>query len=186
MKTIMTIAMALFVTVVAQAGSINWAITGAAPIKTAANANVGAGWTVYLVLTDSLADIDTAIKDGTFTSTTTGVLGSALTGTGSNVSTTQTATSASLTAYSSYNFTVLYFNTTDYVNTLGTTSSYRTTSTVNQLAYADDPQYQVTWSSAAPGIGGSWNAYTVIPEPTAMALLALGAAAVGLRRRFRT
>jgi len=32
---------------------------------------------------------------------------------------------------------------------------------------------------------GAWYNYTVIPEPTAMALLALGAAAVGLRRRFR-
>jgi len=32
---------------------------------------------------------------------------------------------------------------------------------------------------------GGWQAITIIPEPTAMALLALGAAAVGLRRRFR-
>ena len=48
--------------------------------------------------------------------------------------------------------------------------------------------FSITWANwGGSGVSGStmWQDIHGVPEPTAMALVALGAAAVGLRRRFR-
>ena len=182
MKKIITIVAALFIAAAAQAASIDWAITGAQAIKNPEGTAVGAGWTVYLVLTDSVADIEVAIANGTFAVGSDGVLGSATTtSAASNLgSTPVTITSGLLTDGTLYSFTSVYFDTATYVN--GTTTQYKfSTASGYTPAYTGDTPTQTTWSSAT--FGGTWE--DVTPEPTAMALLALGAAAVGLRRRFR-
>jgi len=60
--------------------------------------------------------------------------------------------------------------------------------TADKIGYTTSPDdgTAASWGNAAWGtaVGGS-GGWIPIPEPTAMALLALGAAAVGLRRRFR-
>jgi len=58
----------------------------------------------------------------------------------------------------------------------------------DKKGYATNPDLGMagTWTASIWAAGSGWEAIPgAIPEPTAMALLALGAAAVGLRRRFR-
>ena len=181
-----TIAAALTVAVAAQAASIDWAVNGANVIKNQAGNNIGAGAAVYLVLADSVSDIISAINAGSFSSSTTGVLGSSVTSAQSNVARV-TAESALLTRATSYTYTVLVFNEA-YTGTAGSIGNYLFFGTVSQLAYdplVGDPATSALFTTPLFQSGTGWQGYTVVPEPTAMALVALGVAAVGLRRRFR-
>ena len=180
---------ALFVTVAAQAASIDWAINGVNAVKNRAGVGVGSGWIVYLVNADYMEGIGTAITAGTFGSSTAGVLGSATTGAMSYLEETATATHSSLVAGTGYNYAVLVFNEV-YTGMENSTGFYHfsailpASGTVPAYQLGEDPATQVSFTS--PNMAANpWTAYTIIPEPTAMALLALGAAAVGLRRRFR-
>lgn len=186
MKKMMTLLAVALVAGLTQAASIDWAITGANPVKDTGGANLG-GVAVYLVLDGYQSSILTAIEAGTFSGSTAGVLGSAalLAAAPRNMAG-ATATSGLLASGTSYQYAVLVFNET-YTGAASSTGSYKfTTLSASTAAYTsgvDDPT-QVTFT-AVNFSGASWNGYTVVPEPTSMALLALGVAAVGLRRKFR-
>ena len=65
------------------------------------------------------------------------------------------------------------------------TISYRNQQTLNATGTLNFSTTWANWQGMGQIGTGSWQPVIPVPEPTAMALVALGAAAVGLRRRFR-
>ena len=173
-KRMISIAAALAVAVTAQAGSVDWEITYS--IQKKDGTLIGSGATVYLVLEDSCTSIRAAIHDGTFNINTTGVVGSTQTTANSDVMPAVPITHEAIVDNSTtQTFVTLIFNEGDYN---GVEGWFRFTcsaepDTVSLVSFVECP--------GSP----QWEHYVFVPEPTAMALVALGAAAVGLRRRFR-
>ena len=180
-KGIITIAAALVVAAAAQAGSIDWEIT--LPIENKDGAHIGPGATVYLVLYDYMFDtLDDAINNGTFNVNTIGVIGSATTTASSTVDPVTLAHPMILDDGTMHTLAVLIFHEGDY----GAAGWYTTTEYVyaDSLGYTPPGTPQRATFDTLFG-GPDWNSYGNVPEPTAMALVALGVAAAGLRRRFR-
>jgi hypothetical protein len=181
MKKMMVLAAALLVAAMSQAGSIDWSISGRGAIKGTDGKTSLSGATVYLVLVSDQAKItDALVNGGDFASLTLG--SGTLTETGA-LTPAVAAQSAKLTAGTAYDYAVLVFN--DYTKEAGKTGNYKFSTSLNDIANPDGDHTQFATFAAANFTGATWNAYTVVPEPTCMALLALGAVAFGLRRKIR-
>jgi len=180
---------AVIVAAVAQAASIDWGLTGSTGGSRLMGQNGSAlsGVTIYLVLTSDVETIEAKIEAGTFSLSTPGVLGSAVNASNTTVGN-ATATSGLLERGTAYEYTLLVFNET-YTGIENSTGYYKFSEpgvpAVQAYDSNEDDARKIVFASGPDFNGRSWIPYTVIPEPTAMALLALGAAAVGLRRRFR-
>lgn len=176
MKKVVYALMAVLFAGFCQAAQINWVVTGInTPTKDGdVWKNTGSaleGAQLYLFQVDQVAQssVADAILGGTFSS----VSGSAIDNGASNGSGVKLLKAAgNYSAPDSFDFYVVAFASTtdgDFFM-VSETKSVTWTGAANQMA---------NWALPATA---EWQ---VIPEPTSMALLALGVAAVGLRRRFR-
>ena len=170
---------------------IEWEITGGPPnsypiIKNHDGGAFEDGWEIYLILSGNKDSITTAIENGSSVADVKALtldyalLSSLGLPDGSRP---QEATSPLFVNNTLYDFTIFLFNE-EYTGNPGSSGWYYFSETRSGFVYDEAPGTVTFGWVDFPN--GTWLPYAFpIPEPTAMALLALGVAAVGLRRRFR-
>lgn len=180
MKRMMMILAAIAVVGMAQAAQVRWsmgnsAVTWLTPATTATTI----GQEYYLINAASSAGIIEAINGGTFSGATAGVLDVGLATTTKGFVATRTPEVAAFAVDTTYNLAVLVFD-----QNAGGDWYYQISSSLPQMAWDGSTDIGTT-STFTAGQFNAANWTAVVPEPTSMALLALGAVMIGMRRRFR-
>jgi len=182
MKKLMMAAAIVCAAVAAQAANINWSVANYA-WTTKAGGNPASGSVVYLINAAAQSSIVEAINDGTFSASTAGVIESKSTSNAKGYVADHAATSASLTAGTSYDFKFLVIDTTSVKGE----TWYNISSSINKAAY--DPtsesykEVQKVAFTSSNFSAGNWTQAVSTPEPTSAMLLLLGVAGLALRRK---
>ena len=192
-KAVIFVCLVCFCAVVSQAASMTWTLPVNSLKNLTGSGNVS-GASLMLIQASNTSDLNayiTGLENGTYNSSTfSGVSGVTFVGQGTTLASggmgAKESTSASLPNATALNFYVVAFNS------FASQPYFEVSATVNQTSYtAPTTPNTASFGAATFGAGsythaypGAQNGWVPIPEPCTMALFGIGAAVIGLRRRF--
>ena len=177
MKKVILLAVLSFFSMVASAASLSWSINGRSILNPDGSGSKLSGALAYLVQGTPTNDLVTAIKGGTWNPSSAFASGTSDGGGGA----TGSVENAAWAAGSTLDVYVIVFDGA----TIANSNYFMVSSTASGILGngGDVPGTAATWTAATVGeFTNGWQPLNV-PEPTVLALLALGVAGLALRRK---